>query len=250
MTSKESKNSWFGQWFNTHYYHLLYGHRDESEAEAFIQALAQELNIPKGAHCMDLACGKGRHAKMLHQLGFETLGLDLAEESIQEAKKLSTQGLRFDVHDMREVYAKGAFDYVFNLFTSFGYFEVQSDNLKTLKAIHQSLKTNGELVIDFMNADKVIRHLVAKDEKCLQGVHFVQRRRLENGIIIKDIEVIDGNETHWFQERVQALTIKDFETLLQASGFEILNTYGDYKLSPFNKESADRLIIHAKKLSP
>ena len=242
--------NWFDTWFNTPYYHLLYKNRNSDEAEFFLNNLLDYLKPDKNHKFLDVACGKGRHAKMLHQLGFDTLGLDLAEESIQEAKKLSTEGLSFDVHDMRQVYAKESFDYVFNLFTSFGYFEVQDDNLKTLKAVHQSLKSNGELVIDFMNADKVIRHLVAKDEKTLQGVHFIQQRRLENGIIIKDIEVIDEGETYGFQERVQALNITDFETLLKASGFEIRNTFGDYKLSPFDKESSDRLIIHAKKLKP
>jgi steroid delta-isomerase-like uncharacterized protein len=54
--------------------------------------------------------------------------LDLSEASIRTAKSFEHDGLRFACHDMRRRFGTGAFDYVFNLFTSFGYFETAAEH--------------------------------------------------------------------------------------------------------------------------
>jgi 2-polyprenyl-3-methyl-5-hydroxy-6-metoxy-1,4-benzoquinol methylase len=80
------QKSWFKDWFNSHYYHLLYQHRDEEEALSFIQRLILHLHPSPGAKMLDVACGKGRHSKALADNGFDVTGIDLSEESIIEAK--------------------------------------------------------------------------------------------------------------------------------------------------------------------
>jgi hypothetical protein len=52
---------------------------------------------------------------------------------------------------------------IFNLFTSFGYFENEEDNLTTLIAIKESLSEYGFAVIDFLNGAK--KHLFQKIKK-------------------------------------------------------------------------------------
>ena len=74
--------SWFEDWFNTPYYHILYKDRDYKEAEEFISLLTNELQIPKNSKIIDLGCGKGRHSIYLNQLGYTILGLDLNDSSI------------------------------------------------------------------------------------------------------------------------------------------------------------------------
>ena len=46
-----------------------------------------------------------------------------------------------------------SYEAIFNLFTSFGYFENEEDNLNTIKAIKCGLDDFGFGVIDFMNVD-------------------------------------------------------------------------------------------------
>ena len=36
---------WFASWFDTRYYHILYKHRDDTEAHEFIQNLVSFLKI-------------------------------------------------------------------------------------------------------------------------------------------------------------------------------------------------------------
>lgn len=124
---------WFESWFDTAYYHALYAHRNDAEAMAFMDALVDYLGLEPGAKVMDVACGKGRHAAHLAELGMDVLGFDLSENSIEQAKLLNRDGATFVCHDMREDFPQQGFHAVFNLFTSFGYFDQSADDLRVIK---------------------------------------------------------------------------------------------------------------------
>lgn len=240
------KAEWFAEWFDTSYYHILYQHRNGVEANAFIERLVAHLSLKPGSKVLDLACGKGRHAVMFHKLGMDVLGVDLSSNSIQTAKENSCQGLAFDVHDMRQVIPNKKFDLIANLFTSFGYFDTQSDNEKMIASIAAMLNENGELIIDFMNAIKVIEHLVPSEEKLIDGILFSITRRYDGQHIYKDIRFEDKGVKHHYTERVQALTQEDFLRFL-AKDFEIIATFGNIELDPFDAEFSDRLILIARR---
>jgi 2-polyprenyl-3-methyl-5-hydroxy-6-metoxy-1,4-benzoquinol methylase len=242
MTNKE----WFATWFDTPYYHQLYQHRNEDEARLFIQQLIAHIDLPVGSQVLDLACGKGRHAKTLHDLGLNVLGVDLSPNSIEEASKMSKDGLEFAVHDMREVIFNKQFQAVFNLFTSFGYFDTASENEKVLNAIAEMLAEDGLLIIDFMNARKVLNSLVEQEEKTIGNLTFRIQRLFDGQHIYKHIRFHDNGQDFHFTERVQALQLKDFKALLEKH-FAILSTFGDFNLTPFEETTSDRLIIIAQK---
>ena len=156
----ETKEQWFETWFNSHYYHILYQHRDDAEAKRFISNLLQYLRPQNDSKILDLACGKGRHARFIAEKGFDVTGTDLAPESIAFAKQSEHEHLHFQVSDMREQFAENEFDYVFNFFTSFGYFENKNDNYRAMESIATALRPKGFLVIDFMNARRVMLNLI------------------------------------------------------------------------------------------
>lgn len=243
----ENKEEWFETWFDTSYYHILYQNRDFTEAERFINNLLGYLNLPKNVNCLDLACGKGRHSVFLNKKGLTVTGVDLSANSIKEAKPFENETLSFDTHDMREVYKENAFDVVFNLFTSFGYFDDYENNLKVLNSIHKMLVPEGIVVIDFMNAYYVLDHLVEKEVKTLDNIDFNITKSYDGNHIFKNIDFTDKGEDYHFQEKVQAIKKEEFESLMNEAGFNILNVFGDFSLSPFNKKESDRLIIIAKK---
>ncbi len=233
---------WYASWFNTPYYHILYADRDHAEAHQFMDNLTQYLNLPEGGKILDLACGKGRHSIYLNSLGYDVTGVDLSENSIAYAKKYENETLHFEVHDMCKPYNE-KFDAVFNLFTSFGYFDRSEDNLNTLKAIKADLNESGFGVIDFMNADFVIKNLVPEDVKTIGGIDFYQKRYVEDNHIIKDISFTDQGKTYNYQERVKAKTLSDFEELFEQAGIYLLDIFGDYKLRKFHKSTSERLIM-------
>ncbi|KVV16075.1 bifunctional 2-polyprenyl-6-hydroxyphenol methylase/3-demethylubiquinol 3-O-methyltransferase UbiG [Flavobacterium sp. TAB 87] len=234
--------TWFSSWFDTPYYHILYKDRNYREAQIFMDNLTHYLNLPEKAKVLDLACGKGRHSIYLSQLGFNVLGADLSENSIAEASKNDNENLHFKVHDMRQPFDE-KFDAIFNLFTSFGYFENDEDNLTTLIAIKDSLSEYGFAVIDFMNVHQVLNTLVPEEIKTVEGIDFHIKRYLLDGHIFKEIDFEeDGNKYH-FTEKVKALTLKDFEELMEEAGIFLLDTFGDYKLKKFHKTESERLIM-------
>jgi SAM-dependent methyltransferase len=238
----KSMTKWYASWFNTPYYHILYKDRDYSEAQRFMDNLVNYLNVPDGGSILDLACGKGRHSIYLNQLGYKVTGIDLSEQSIAHAKQFENNTLSFEVHDMTQAYPE-TFDAVFNLFTSFGYFEDERSNLETIIAIKQELNSHGFGVIDFMNVNYVTKHLINADIKTVDGINFHQKRRVEDGYIIKDITFTVNNERHEFQERVKALSLYDFNALFDEAGVHLLDIFGDYQLSRFHPEDSERLIM-------
>jgi SAM-dependent methyltransferase len=207
-----------------------------------MDTLTQYLNIPEGGKILDLACGKGRHARYLNKIGYDVTGVDLSENSIAYAKKFENHRLHFEVHDMRKPYHK-KFDAVFNLFTSFGYFEDETDNLKTIKAIKANLNDDGFGVIDFMNSEFVIDNLVPEEVKTVDGIDFNLKRYVENGYIIKDITFTADDKFYHFKERVRGFTLADFEQLFEQANVYLLDVFGDYKLRKFNAKTSERLIM-------
>jgi SAM-dependent methyltransferase len=241
-----SNNEWFSDWFDTSYYHILYKNRDEKEAKFFIENLCDFLAIKPNSSLLDLACGKGRHSITLNELGHKVLGVDLSQNSISIAKQNERRGLHFEVHDMRKIIPGLSFDVIFNLFTSFGYFDSSIENKKVIFSVANMLYEKGIFVIDFLNADKVVANLVSEEEKMIDGIQFLIKRIVEGEHIYKKITVIDKNETKNYVERVQLLRLGDFEKLLSPE-FKILHTFGNFDLQKFDATSSDRLIIIAEK---
>lgn len=208
----------------------------------FMDNLTNYLNLPQGGTILDLACGKGRHSRYLNKIGYDVTGIDLSTNSIAYAKQFENHRLRFEVHDMCKPYPK-RFDAVFNLFTSFGYFEDDADNLKTIQAIKADLNATGFGVIDFMNTEHVIANLVPEDSKTVDGITFHQKRYVKDDYIIKTIS-FDADGRHYnFTERVKAFTLAGFEALFEAAGVHLLDVFGDYKLRKFNAKTSERLVM-------
>lgn len=245
--------AWFETWFDTPYYHILYKDRDFAEAENFITLLINYLNISKDSKIIDLACGKGRHSVFLNKMGYEVLGVDLSQKSIEHNKKFETSTLNFEVHDMRNellntVLSKKA-DAVFNLFTSFGYFEDPEDDRKVFQSISNILKENGYFVLDFLNAKWVENTLLESETSTKSGIDFNIKKKIEDQHIVKDITFHDyGKDFHFF-EKVKLHTLEEINEYALEFGFERTQIFGDYELNEFDIENSPRCINIFKKRS-
>lgn len=242
------KKEWFASWFDTPFYHILYQNRDFDEAEKFINQLLTFLNPPQESKILDLACGKGRHAYFMAKQNYLVEGADLSPESIEHAREhYKMDNLSFKVHDMREPYDSHDFNYVFNFFTSFGYFDSLEDNKRVIQAMEGALCSGGTLVIDFMNASRTIANLVNEEQKEMSGLVFNLERKHENGCIVKDIRFSYKEEDYHYQEKVQALTLHDFQSLIQGTQLKLEQVFGDYNLNEFDEMASKRLIMVLKK---
>jgi len=240
-----STSKWYKDWFNTTYYHLLYNKRDYKEAQNFMAHLTDYLNLNKGDHILDLACGKGRHSIYLNSLGYIVTGVDLSENSIAEANKFSNKTLHFRVHDMRNTFIN-KYDAILNLFTSFGYFEDDNEDIKVLKNIKNGLKPNGIAVIDYLNVTKSIANIIPHETQQRGNIKFDIKRFVSDNFINKDIKFKDNDTDYFFTEHVKCLNFDKFKNYLNKVDMKLIDCFGDYDLNPFNKENSDRLILVIK----
>lgn len=238
---------WFTQWFDSKYYHILYKDRNQGEADMFITNLVKYLNPPAGSFMLDLACGKGRHAISLGKMGYKVTGLDISENNIHIAEKSAGKNLDFYIHDMRRPFMVNYYNYIFNLFTSFGYFDNDRENLAVIANIYNALKPGGTFVLDFANINKCTASLCQYSEQVIDGVKFEVSKKIEANFLIKNIEVTDGAAKHHFTEKIHMFTPADLRAMLENQGLTILHTFGDYNLATFTPESSDRFILIAKK---
>ena len=248
FTQAAVEPEWFSTWFDSPYYHLLYHDRNELEARAFIDALLQHLHPKPTHHLLDLACGKGRHSIYLSEQGYNVTGLDLSAQNIAAARQHAHNRLHFHVHDMREPLLYGPFDFIFNLFTSFGYFQHESENVVALRNATAALRLGGKMVIDFLNTERTVRELVAHEQKTAGGITFQLYRHLDRDFIVKEIdfEGPDGQQHH-YEERVRALNRERFEEYFQMAGLRLVEVLGDHHLQPYDEATSPRMIFVLKK---
>ena len=238
---------WFESWFDTPYYHLLYNNRDYTEAENFITALTKDLQLPPSSRIIDLACGKGRHSVFLNKLGYDVLGLDLSRQSIEFDKQFENQTLIFDVHDMRNPIDADPMDAVFNLFTSFGYFDNENDDKKVFQSVYNALKSGGYFVLDYLNEEYVRKTLIPEAAIQRGDIEFKILKKIEGRHIIKDIRFeADGKPFHFF-EKVKLHSLEEIHSYAANCGFERIKVWGDYQLNEFSKDISPRCINLFKK---
>ncbi|MBK8847688.1 MAG: methyltransferase domain-containing protein [Bacteroidetes bacterium] len=238
-------DNWYNAWFGTTYYDKLYAHRDYAEAEFFINNIIEKL--PTGASALDLGCGKGRHAVYLNSKGYTVTGIDLSEKNIEHCMQFANANLDFKVHDMRRFYCINTFDVVLNLFTSFGYFEKLHHNELALQAAYAALKQGGVMVLDYFNSTFVENLIPDVKVVIHDNIKFEIRKKIEDRFVIKEIVVSDDGREHTFFERVELITLKEFENLFAKAGFLIQQIYGNYKLEPFDINNSPRCIFIAQK---
>lgn len=238
---------WFANWFDSPYYHLLYNKRNDDEAQLFMRNLTAHLAPVEHARIWDLACGKGRHSIYLASLGYEVIGVDLSANSIKAAREHESEHLHFYEHDMRRAFYINYFDYVFNLFTSFGYFKTEREHLQALQHAYNALKPNGVFVMDFMNSVKVVNTLQATHQEVRGDIVFDIQKVYENGKIIKTIKFSDAGQAYFYQEQVRAFTSDELAAMLTKVGFKVKALFGNYNLDAFDANTSDRTIIIVEK---
>jgi len=243
-------SNWFEDWFGSEEYLTVYAHRDQAEAEKFLQLILNLTNLAVGSRILDLACGAGRHSIAFAKKGYAVTGIDLSESLLDVGKnEAANQGVNVDFQkqDIRSVQVDGTFDLVLNIFTSFGYFENDEENLGIFTTAYRYLREGGCFVFDFLNESFVKNTMVPFSQEERAGCIIRQFRSIDNGVVVKKIELQKGEEKHTFFERVKLYNDDILIDALQKTGFAIVSLCGDYGGGRFDKETSSRLIVVCKK---
>ena len=245
MAAKE----WYKDWFNSEYYHKLYFERDESEAEAFMDRLISYLKPLPGSRMLDVACGKGRHSKFLAAKGFNVTGIDISIDSINFARQGEKENLSFFVHDMRLPFWINYFDFVFNFFTSFGYFGTRREHDDATRTIAASVKRDGTVLFDYLNVHYVEDRLVHNEVKTIGSTEYEIHRWHDDDHFFKKMIITDPilSKPLEFTEKVAKFSLGDFTDMLSFQNMQVTEVFGDYHLNPYHTRNTPRMIVMAKK---
>lgn len=237
-------SEWFEQSFGNDYL-IVYKHRDLQGAYEEVRRMVGWLQLAEGAHILDLCCGMGRHALALHDFGYQVTGVDLSEVLLHEAHKLDARNkVKWIRGDMRQVPLQDQFDAVVNLFTSFGYFSEDDDNLKVLQEIRRLLQPSGKFIIDYLNPSYVIKHIVPHSQRVEGAMTIEENRTIEDGFVKKQIVIREaGGPDRHYAEQVKLYPAEQLRALVEKAGLCIDQVYGNYDEQQFQAEASPRLIL-------
>jgi SAM-dependent methyltransferase len=225
--------------------------------ESFAQAEEQvghfsELTGSAFSRVLDLCCGPGRHSIPLAKRGALVTGVDRTSFLLKKARdRAKSEGLDIEwiQQDMRTFVRPGKFDLAISLFTSFGYFENENENLIVLRNVHSSLVPGGFFIVDVMGKEVLARRFAPSAvEEHSDGTMMVQRRE-----IIADWSrtkatwlFIENNHVTRWELNTALYSGQELANLLRTAGFADVRLYGTWNGAPYDL-NAERLIAVAGK---
>jgi len=234
---------WFSEWFDENYL-LIYKHRNMEEAGSQFELILKVVVPEKGWRILDLACGEGRYSSLFKNRGYNISGIDLSETLIRSGKE-KFPGLSLEVCDMRKI--SGNFDLILSLFTSFGYFEDETDDQKVISGISNSLNPGGLFWIDFFNSEYIKNNLVRKSStRISEGVIVNEEREITGGRINKKIVFESDSGKKEYFESVRMYTKNELVNMMSSNGLKVEKVFGDYAGSEWSEKS-ERVIIVCRK---
>ena len=223
---------WFVDLFDEDYLRtlpFLTPQATQAEAEFVINA----MGLSPGAQVLDVGCGYGRHAMELAARGFHVVGLDLSTPLLvrggEEAHRRGLQ-INFVRGDMRELDFEAQFDGAYCLFSTFGYFDDET-NKKTVANIARALRPGGRLMIEILNRDYVIADLPTRvwweGEGCVV-LEEVELNYFSSRIQVNRSVVFDDGRQLEQEISVRAYSLHEVGKLMHAAGFRVLEVSGGY----------------------
>jgi len=224
--------AWFVDLFDEDYLRtlpFLTPQATQAEAEFVIDA----MGLTPGAQVLDVGCGYGRHAMELAARGFHVVGLDLSTPLLirggEEAQRRGLQ-INFVRGDMRELDFESQFDGAYCLFSTFGYFDDET-NKKTVANIARALKPGGRVMIEILNRDYVIADLPTRvwweGDGCVV-LEEVELNYFSSRIQVNRSVVFDDGRQLEQEISVRAYALHEVGKLMHAAGFRVLEVSGGY----------------------
>ena len=247
--------NWYEDLYNRQTYLDIYAVEDTRIAPREVDGLIRLLNLNPGQSVLDVCCGYGRHAVLLAKWGLRVTAIDLSSKQIEEATvRASREGVAVDflVGDAREMSFQGGFDAVLNLFTSFGLFQDEADNLRLLERMAGALAPGGPLLVDLWNREKLIRDFTPLTiEERQDGIRIERSWTFDawRGRVYwqNRIAFPDGRQESWSQS-VRAYTLIELRTYLSEVGLLTEQIFGGFDGSEYTLDSP-RMITTARKPS-
>lgn len=210
---------WFQRLFDgigENYQDLIYKEGTIQEVDFMLDV----LKLPKAGKILDVGCGPGRHCVEFARRGFKVTGLDYSKRMVEIAKEYAKKekvDIRFLHGDARKPFFNEEFDAAISICEgAFGLMENDKENIKILHSIFGSLKKNGKLILNILNACFVHRH-PEQDEEYDPKTGY--------GYWVEQIHGKDGT-SHELICSNRYFTFPEIKKMLEDVGFKVVNGFG------------------------
>ncbi len=218
-----------------------------------------------GGSVLELGCGTGRVAIPIAQAGIEIVGLDSSPAMLEVARRKAekppgARSVRLVEADMRDFSLDEVFDLVIIPFRGFLSLLSVEDQVRTLASVRKHLTPGGKLAFNIFVPDlnmlvqegDVAYHLRDVTDSDTgrrlvvwhQSAYDNHNQIISARIIVDDLEA-DGVVGRRFYRDFQLRYSHRWEIrhLLEVCGFEIVDLFGDFELSPFDETSTEMVWV-------
>jgi SAM-dependent methyltransferase len=224
----------------------LFNPRRLEMAPGDVDGVIKLLGIEPGARVLDLCCGPGRHAAELARRGYSVVGVDRNPRYLERAEMAAPE-VEFFEGDMREFVREGEFDAVINLYTSFGYFEDEGENVRVLENVKKSLKGGGAFLIDTQGKETLALKFEERRWSEQGDAHLLQESRVVDDWAWVESRwiLVRGGEQKEFIVRVRLYSATEMKAMLNSVGFKKVEVFGSLDGKPYDHQ-AERLVAVAR----
>lgn len=217
--------------------------------ESDVKFLASALNMQPGSRILDVPCGNGRHSLALAHRGALVTGVDLSEEYIAEAQRLSS-GIEAEwrISDMRYLPFESEFDGAFCFGNSFGYLNRKGTE-EFVGAVSRALKPGARFVVETgVAAESILASPLQRRWFMLGDMYLLCAQQYDPVLSRLQTDytfVRDGtSETRaaWYW----VLTTAEIRGIFERAGFEVEGMYAGVDCVPYTLGSP-RLILIARR---
>lgn len=216
----------------------------------YLNELFKEYGIEDGL-LLDLGCGTGKLTRILHEKGYDMIGVDYSYEMLDIAKEQSSEAILYLMQDMREFELYGTVRGIYSACDCLNYI-LEEDEVRQVFALVNNYLDPGGLFVFDINTPYKYYELLAENtfaENREEGSfiwenYFDEEEQINEYDLTLYIKEEDGHyqrfeETH-YQRCYDLRTIRQ---LLEEAGLEFMAAYDAYTKEPVTAESEKVLFI-------
>jgi ubiquinone/menaquinone biosynthesis C-methylase UbiE len=246
---KNKESAWWHDFYTA--FRPFFGLVSQKETNAQVRYIIEKLDLKPGRKFLDCPCGIGRISLPVAKKGVRVTGVDIIPSYLDEiSKKAKRSSLKIELmhSDMRRINFDSEFHAAGNLWTSFGFFEKESDNRLVVSKMYKALKPGGKFMLHVINRDWIITNFKPRDWHEMEGVKSMEERYIDyrTSIVHGLWHFIKDGEEKIIESPIRLYSLHELIAIFRSAGFVDIENYGSMKDEPVTRNSRMMYVIGTK----